>query len=312
LVQGGDSAVLLVGFHGGDGPDAINNVRAFPGGDSPYELLAASEQSLTELRKFLFDPNVGYFLYVVNALKTESRILLYMGLKLVNGNQWRYEGVYVSDELHHPFDVVFAFDGHMYVSSQDSRRITSYSERGAEAVRFGPEYKKLRGLAYDVGREQLYVADAEGQAGEGRGDTGCVYVLDRYAQPRCTPIEVHEPVHLAYDQAHGWLFIGSESKNAVYAWNPASPSSPPVKVVWNETGQPNVKATAGIALEEGGSPEYATLYVASRLGKQILSYPLDFSSGAPVWSPRKASIALDEAQLGENPEFVGIEGATYG
>jgi hypothetical protein len=304
--------VLLVGFHGGDAPGAINNVRAFPEGESTYELLAASEQPLTELRKFLFDPGVGYFLYVVNALKTESRILLYMGLKPVNGNQWRYEGVYVSDKLRHPFDVVFAFDGHMYVSSQDTNRVTSYSERGAEGEWFGLEFKKLRGLAYDAGREQLYVADAEGDAGEGKGKTGCVYVLDRDGQPRRKPIEVPEPVHLAYDQAHGWLFIGSESKNAVYAWNPASPSSPPIKLVCNQPGEPNIEATAGIALEERGSPAYATLYVASRLGKQILSYPLDFSSGAPVWQPREASVALDEAQLGENPEFVGIKGATYG
>jgi hypothetical protein len=139
-----------------------------------------------------------------------------------------------------------------------------------------------------------------------------VYVLDRDGQPRRKSIEVPEPVHLAYDQAHGWLFIGSESKNAVYAWNPASPSSPPIKLVCNQPGEPNIEATAGIALEERGSPAYATLYVASRLGKQILSYPLDFSSGAPVWQPREASVALDEAQLGENPEFVGIKGATYG
>jgi hypothetical protein len=300
--------MLLVGFHGGGEQGEINNVRAFPEGQPSYELLAASEQPLMELRKFLFDPNVGYFLYVANALKTESQILLYSGLRQVDGNQWLYEGVYVADKLRHPFDVVFAFGGHMYVSSQDTNSVTSYSERGAKAAPFAAGFTKLRGLAYDAARQQLYVADA----GDGKANLGRVTVLDRNAKPRCPPIAVPEPVHLVYDQGHEWLFIGSERENAVYAWNPARPTSPPVMVVWNEAGNPSLNATAGIALEERGSPAYATLYVASRLGKQVLSYPLDFSDGTPQWQPREASVALDEAQLGDNPEFVGIRGGVYG
>jgi DNA-binding beta-propeller fold protein YncE len=296
--------MLLVGFHGGAEQGRVNNVRAYPDGKPPYDLLAPSAQKLIELRKFVFAPNGRQLLYVANALKSESRVLLYNGERLVNG-QWQFQGVSVTDKLSHPFDIVFAFEGWMFVSSQDTRRITRYTSPGTEGVDFGPLFTTLRGLAYDRDRQALYAADAGDEKHPGK-----VLILDRNGRqpPPFSPVEVPQPVHLLYDEAHGWLFIGSEKENAVYAWNPVG-EAPPQPVVWNKTGEPNIDATAGLALETT-APSRATLYVASRKTKQILSYPLDFTSGTPRWSPQEAFKRL--SGLPDEPEFVGIQGSPYG
>jgi DNA-binding beta-propeller fold protein YncE len=292
---------LLVSFHGGDSKGSINNIVAFPqDGGKPYDLLSpptlsAGANSLKELRKFLFDPT-GSCLYVANGSKERNQVLRFLP-PLGSGKQWRYGGIFISAELDHPFDVIFGFGGDLFVTSQDKNWVSRYAASGAGKGVFAEGFEGVRGLAFDGSR--LYVADPVAgrvcQFDEEGNETGA--------------FTVNEPIHLLYDPARKWLLIGSEADNSVLAWTPTKPSAPPVTVIAG--GGAKIDRTAGLALP-ASSGTTADLLVVSRVKRQVLAFPLDFSSGKPVWNPIKRKVVLDEKQMPDEPEFVGIQGQLYG
>jgi DNA-binding beta-propeller fold protein YncE len=290
---------LLVSFHGGGGAGSINNVVAFDGGTTEDLLSTASTSAvvhpLRELRKFLFSPS-GHHLYVANGSKDLNQVLRFTPSSQAGG-QWQYESIYASDQLAHPFDVVFGFGDALFVSNQDTNVVTSYASANSPADSFVEGFTAVRGLAYDG--TNLYVADS------GNGQVG-VYDAGR---TKVGDFEVAQPVHLLYDPANRWLFVGSESGDSVLAWNPATPAAAPITVV--SGAEPKIDHTAGLALQPG-SGRTATLYVVSRVGRQVLSFPLDFSSGQPAWTPETTTVVLTGAQLSDDPEFVGVQGGLYG
>lgn len=294
------SVPLLVSFHGGQGKDKINNVVAFDAGGETYDLLSTATPSavvhpLRELRKFLFDP-AGSRLYVANGSKDLNQVLRFSP-PVESGKQWRYEGVFATKNLVHPFDVVFGFGGDLFVSSQDKAWVTRYPVPGGGGNVFAKDFESVRGLAFDG--SHLFVADSQ---------AGRVYRYDQGGE-EVDHVKVSKPVHLLYEPARRWLLIGSEADDSVLAWSPAKPSDPPTKVV--SGSQAAIDHTAGLALLPD-SATTAALFVVSRVGKQVLSFPLDFSSGRPVWTPTKRKVVLHEHQLTDEPEFVGIQGGLYG
>jgi hypothetical protein len=290
----------LVSFHGGASAGSINNVVAFPEGGGEYDFLSTATLSavvhpLKELRKFLFDPK-GQSLYVANGSKELNQVLRFSP-PLAPGKQWRYEGIFASKGLAHPFDLVFGFEGDLFVSSQDRNWVTRHPLSGAGGGVFAESFESVRGLAFDG--SHIYIADPK---------AGRVY---RYKPDgkKADHIKVKQPVHLLYDPVRKWLLIGSEGDNAVLAWSPTKPSDPPTTVV--SGAKAAIDHTAGLALLPG-SKTTASLYIVSRVGRQVLSFPLDFSSGRPVWKPTTRTVVLHREQLTDEPEFVGIEGGLYG
>lgn len=292
--------IPLVSFHGGGSSGSINNIVAFPEGGKAFDLLSTATLSavvhpLKELRKFLFDP-AGRRLYVANGSKDLNQVLRFSP-PLQPGKQWRYEGVFASKGLAHPFDVVFGFEGDLFVSSQDKGWVTRYPLTGVGGGVFAEGFESVRGLAFDG--SHIYIADSK---------AGRIY---RYKPDgnEVGHIKAKEPVHLLYEPARKWLLIGSEGDNSVLMWSPARPSDSPVTVV--SGAKAAIDHTAGIALLPT-SGTTASLYVVSRVGKQVLSFPLDFSSGQPVWKPTTRKVVLHEKQLTDEPEFVGIQGGLFG
>ncbi|HTZ85312.1 MAG TPA: hypothetical protein VMB05_01465 [Solirubrobacteraceae bacterium] len=290
---------LLVSFHGGE--EAINNVIAFPPGEPSRPLLSAATidavvHPLRELRKFLFSADRSE-LYVANGWKKLNQVVRFSAPEQA-GEPWRYEKVFTNEPqgIAHPFDLVFGFAGELFVSNQDSEAVTSYNASG-ELDQTLKDFDEVRGLAFDG--KLLYVADA------GKGH---VAAYDEDLE-KVLKIPIPQPVHLLYEPAHHWLLIGSESQNAVYAWNATQPSAKPVELIAKTN--PKIDHTAGMALELLAG-DRGILYVASRVGQQILAFPLDLSKSMPVWSPAATKVVLDQAELGDEPEFVGIEGGLYG
>jgi hypothetical protein len=284
---------LLVTVHGG-GAGTINTVRAFPDVGPSYDLLVDSPP-MKELRKFLFDATVEH-LYIANAAKDHSRILVFT--PDAAKTKWQFESEFTPDGLSHPFDIAFGFGGDLFVSNQDTNRVTRYTTAGKQIETVPFVFKAVRGLAYDD--EYLYVADSG-------TEPGYVAAFDEQWNKHWIPVE--QPVHLLWDAAHRRLFIGSESENSVLVWNPADRAAPPLAVI--PSGESPIDHTAGVALEYG-PVGYATLYVASRVGKKIFSFPLDFTRRTPQWKPRTATEVLKPGELKEEPEFVGIAGGAYG
>jgi hypothetical protein len=153
--------------------------------------------------------------------------------------------------------------------------------------------KDVRGLAFDG--TYLYVAES---------GAGVVRALDA-SQRQAAAIAVDQPVHLLFDGAR-WLYIGSESADAVYVYDTTAPPGTGAVELIHGKGA-GIEATAGLALRVGASRETATLYVASRKGKRVLSYPLSGLDATPVWSPPTSTVYLD--QLADNPEFIGFPAA---
>jgi DNA-binding beta-propeller fold protein YncE len=289
---------LLVSFHGG--ADGINNVIAFPPGEAQRPLTSPASidaivHPLRELRKFLFSPDEGG-LYVANGWNQMNQVVRFAP---PDGSvePWHFERVFADDGISHPFDLVLAFGGELFVSNQDSGAVTSYNAAGELDRKLEDGFKAVRGLAFDG--EFLYVADSGNER---------VVAYDEGLK-KAHKVSVSQPVHLLYEPTHRWLLIGSESENAVYAWNPAQPKSPAVELV--AKANPKIDHTAGMALELLPDNR-GMLYVASRKGRQILAFPLDLSGSMPVWSPKTTEVVLGPEELEEEPEFVGIQGGLYG
>ncbi len=291
----GRASTLLVSFHGGDEPGSINNIYSFTGAGTPRAILEVPpSQKLSELRKFLFDPS-GAYLYVANAYKHLSQVLRFRP-GVGPQETWLLEGVYAEALIDHPFDVIAGPGGSLLVSNQDSRAVTKVNGKEVEEPFAGGfKFSEIRGLAYDG--KYVYVADA---------GLNAVIAFDASGNPTGSALKLRRPVHLLYDPANGWLFIGSEAENAVYVWRPAQPGIAPAKLIAGS--RPPIDHTAGMALQLEPQ-ERATLYVASRLAKQVLGFELTYSASQAHWSG-ETGIALDK--LKDNPEFVGIPRGLYG
>jgi hypothetical protein len=219
---------------------------------------------------------------------------------------WVFDDVFASDGLAHPFDLAFGSDGTLFVSNQDSNEVTTYDTAGnCGSLCIDPGFKKVRGLAFHG--TYLYVADAGGDA---------VTVYD--GSGTCVrSIHVKRPVHLLCDTA-GWLWIGSErkggtdgqdgtdgedGKDAVYAFHTGDvPSGEAVRIVHGA----GIDHTAGLCVLPSPSGQAATLLVASRLGRQILSFPIEYADGAPTQTRATPTVVLDKDVLIDNPEFVAL------
>src|SRR5262249_44740255 len=117
-----------------------------------------------ELRGFVPGPGSdSNHLYVVEAYKDASNIYRFTS---DSKGKWKDGKVFASDGLSHPFDAVFGPDGHLYVSNQDSNKITYYEGpsnkhpgklKGTFGTKSQPVFNTLRGIAW-AGSE-LYAAD---------------------------------------------------------------------------------------------------------------------------------------------------------
>jgi hypothetical protein len=151
--------------------------------------------------------------------------------------------------------------------------------------------KKVRGIAFDG--KHLYIADA---------DAGSVTAYDSAANPVAV-FQVEAPMHLLYDGSR-WLYVGSETANAVVACDTHHVTA--AKTVEVISGDTRIDHTAGLALADSGDGSTVTMFVSSRERRQILSYPLSFSGGAPKWTSRTPNVVLDSNSLADDPEFVTI------
>jgi hypothetical protein len=306
---------LAVSFHGGATLPGINNVYAFAQGKDGRVMLGAPNApdlgmmpALSELRAFVVSSD-GSFLFVANGSKDRNQVVRFTAGS-TGEPVWVFHDVYASEGLSHPFDLVHAFDGSLFVSNQDTDTVTCHATAGGPATTFATGFSEVRGLAFDG--TYLYVADVG-------ADTVSIYDA---TGAKVGTLDVKRPVHLLFD-ASGWLWIGSERgedaadaaipsgahdddhHDAVYAYDTAkAPAGDVVKVVHGaSTG---LDHTAGLCLVAGPTTKSATLLVASRVGHRILAYPIDLSHHSPSWSPSTSQTVLGGDVLLDDPEFIAI------
>jgi hypothetical protein len=299
--------VFLVSFHGGTTGSSINNLGVFssdgtardpfyalgPAASSAGSGAAATSigalPSLNELRAVL---STSTALYVVNAYKDFSQVLIFEPTASTDGF-WAFTGVYADKaaELAHPFDVIAGPSG-LLVSNQDTNDVVSFTGPGATGTVVQSGFSAVRGLAWDG--QALYVADS---------GADLVHLYPDADSSKVTSFPVEKPVHLLYDDGTQTLFIGSEKDNSVLVFDttsPASSSNPQTLIHGSKSG---LDHTAGLALIDVTGTT-ATLLVASRVGHQVISYPLALVDGAWTWQPATRTTFLHEHQLGDDPEFI--------
>jgi hypothetical protein len=284
---------LSISFHGGSSANSINNILAVPTSGSFVPQLAPNSRgslpALSELRGFFTDSNGN--LYVLNSHKDFSNILTFEAPSAA-GDPYTFTGVFASgakDGLSHPFCAVLASDGHIYVSNQDplsgqtSSAITYYegpsmAHPGKYKGVFADSFITLRGIATDG--TYWYVAD------EGDSKTpAAVWIYDSSGKRQSNSLSVNQPVHLLYDGSR-YLYIGSESDNAVYRYDTKNGGAP-AKFISSLTTAP-IDRTAGVAISG------QTIYVASRKGQLVNQYPLSNSSAGTTYVKG----------LADQPEFI--------
>ena len=276
---------LIISFHGSSS-GKHNKLKTFPALGN----ILTEPPELQEPRGFLLGPGSdSNHLYVVNAYKNASLIYRY-----TSGASGTYTDgeVFASDDLSHPFDAAFGPDGHLYVSNQDSNKITYYEGptdkhpgklKGTFGTTSQPEFSTLRGIAW-VG-SALYAADE---------DAG-VLGFNSDGSSNSVTIPVKNPVHLFYDGSR-YLYIGSGSGNSVWVWDTSKQiKTNPAEIVGSKQ-TPAIDATAGIALPGDGN-----LYVASRKANVLIQYPIDVTQNPPAVSNGQVL----SPGLKDNPEFVG-------
>jgi hypothetical protein len=300
---------LAVGFHGGATLPGINNVYTFAEGGAGRLVLGALNApdpgmmpALSELRAFVPSDD-GAFLFVANGSKERNQVLRFT--PGTSGEPpWVFHDVYAADGLSHPFDIVVGFGGDLFVSNQDTNTVTRHSTPGGQATTFADGFTEVRGLAFDG--TYLYVADVG-------GDTLGIYDESDGSGVLAGTVSVKRPVHLLVD-TNGWLWIGSEQgkdkahdehHDTVYAYATShAPTGDAVKVIHgHKTG---LDHTAGLCLLPGPTSESATLLVASRVGRQVLAFPIDLKNHTPSWDPQTSTIVLGNDALLDNPEFIAL------
>ncbi len=291
----------FVTFHGGDDTHAFNNIHVYTTdgdeADPDKALKKDDDVELNEVRGFTTDAAGN--LYVVNAHKSLSQILLYAPPSSSSG-KYTFQRVFAHKGLSHPFDAVFGPDGDLYVASQDSNAVTVYvGPDSADPDGQGPGTFKgtfisgvgrLRGIACDG--KTWYAADADANAVR-------MYNLD--GDQMSTSIAIQEPIHLLYDGSR-YLYIGSGDGGSVLVYDTQNPGEASDNQFAPSTyisgGDPAIDQTAGLAFGNDGC-----FYVASRKGKQILKYPINDTT-PPTADAGQVSVFLDD--LKDNPEFLTL------
>lgn len=327
--------VWYVTFHGGEDAkprhrdksesaeaDAAtwNNVHVFslegqPIGKALDVHSLPKDLELRELRGFAFGP--GGDLFIANAYKNSSQVLRFAGAPDDKGKH-AFREVYVERHednpgLHHPFDVTFGPDGHLYVPSQDTNVVGRYFGPDTTHVAPGtpmPHPEALEGVKEKHLLPGTFVPSHELAPSGVRtvrraifGPDGDLYVADRdthsvkrYDGERGTLLreyrhdELTTPVHLLFHDEGGVLLVGSRDEHAVFA-------------IDTETGQITtfVQPSAGGLQKPSGmafGPD-GKLYVCSRDSRQVLRF--DASTGEP--DPRPF---LDQDALEDFPEFIAL------
>jgi DNA-binding beta-propeller fold protein YncE len=300
----------LVSFHGGNDDVSINNLGVFNGSNSPASPFYAlgptpatqphpgALPALRELRAFA--PNQDRsLLYVVNAYQAFSQVLTFV--PTLDGSHFAFQPALSDKKLSHPFALVVGWNDELYVSNQDGSHDAVVSiTPGSGTVRTFPteNVEAPRGLAFDG--TYLYLADAS-------ANTVAAYARSGSRKPAYR-WSVSTPVHLMYDGAR-YLYIGSEKDNAVLVADTRNVSERPQPLVSGNVA--GINRTAGLALV---TDDNATgLYVCSRDGYQILTYPLTFSAtGAPQWDGQTVGVFVGDQYLPDKPEFIAYVGAPNG
>jgi WD40 repeat protein len=270
---------------------------------------------LRELRGFAFGPDGDFF--IANAFKDSSQVLRFAGTPDDKGKH-AFREVYVERHennpgLHHPFDVTFGPDGHLYVPSQDTNVVGRYFGPETSHAAPGepmPHPEALRGVNKKHLLPGTFVPSHEHAPSGLRtvrraifGPDGDLYVADRdthsvkrYDGQHGTLLREYRhddlttPVHLLFHSGDGTLLVGSRDEHAIFA-------------VDTETGRITtfVQPSAGGLQKPSGmafGPD-GKLYVCSRDSRQVLRF--DATTGEP--DPRPF---LDQDTLEDFPEFITL------
>jgi sugar lactone lactonase YvrE len=292
---------------------SINNVVGYTAAGDPLPspvLAVPGSVTLSELRGMAFDAQQN--LYVANAHKSESMILAFGAPGPDGTRSLLGTGPFSTDSpsnpgLVHPYGLAFDPAGNLLVSSQDTFVVTRLGADGTPtAVAPGlqsaypgvtflpgtvvpadagsgpppPEPTGLqapRGIAVDS-QGTLYAADNAAQKVRAYDATTGVYKGDVLTKDQ----NDGNPVGLLL--AGSTLYVTSEGTDNVMAVNLSDNSVR--EVVKKTTGDVSLDHPSGIALGADGA-----LYVASRVGRQILRFDLAAGTG---------SVFVDK--LGDEPE----------
>jgi streptogramin lyase len=308
-------------FHGGEGPHTWNNIHVFDLAGNPLGKALDTHSlpdglQLRELRGFAFGPDGD--LYVANAYKDASQVLRFTGTPGADGKH-AFRDIFVERHaanpgLDHPFAVVFAPDGNLYVSSQDTNLVGRYFGPAAAGGKPGSAMPHPPAL-HDIDRSDLppgtfvpsHKAVASGVRAVRRaifGPDGDLFVADRdtdsvkrydgasgalrreYQHGHLTT-----PVHLIMHPEDGALLAGSRDRHAVLAIDIGSGS---VEALVAPRGG-GLRSPSGMAFGPEGR-----LYVCSRDGRQVLRF--DATTGEPDAVP-----FIDD--LADLPEFIALVGS---
>ena len=327
--------VWYVTFHGGDspkphhgnksasdetGPETWNNIHVFsldgqPLGKALDVHSLPKDLELRELRGFAFGPGGDFF--IANAFKDSSQVLRFAGSP-DDGGKHIFREVFVERHhdnpgLHHPFDVTFGPDGHLYVPSQDTNVVgryfgpeTSHAEPGApmphpEALH-GADKKHLLPGTFVPSQEHapsgvrtvrraifgpdgdLYVADRDTHSVK-RYDGRLGTLLREYRHDELTT-----PVHLLFQDDGRVLLVGSRDEHAIFAIDTETGHV----TTFVQPGAGGLQKPSGMAFGPDNK-----LYVCSRDSRQILRF--DATTGEP--DPRPF---LDQDTLEDFPEFITL------
>jgi DNA-binding beta-propeller fold protein YncE len=247
----------------------------------------AGEPAFDELRGFVF---AGAGVLVANASGSASSVLSFAPPA---APAWGFsQGVFISDNLTHPFDIVVGPSGDFFVSNQSHKDqggndITFYHPHsGAYKGTFAKGFTKLRGLAYDG--TSLYAADT---------GAGTVTIYDANGK-QTGSLSVSDACHLLYDGTR-YLYVASE-KHGIFSYDTQASSAGGKHGVQPfldaKQANPPLSAIAGLAFGDDDA-----VYVCDRDAKIVARYPLVAGSDPPACNPAGTTFI---GPLDDSPEFI--------
>jgi len=258
-----------ISFHGGS--SGVNNILVYHNSGHQHshpDLLPAggSNPALQELRGFCI---VGDSLYVVNAYKKYSQILVYQAG--ADGG-YSFKEVFASKDtinsILHPYDLTFDPQGHCYISSQDNNVVTGL--KSADSSLEIASYLQQQYPAPDKFLAGTIVASSIGALP---------------GVPAPTPPNVPAPQGLTVSFTgdkdkrvansvrgvlfyNGYLYVADEPANAVKVYDGSTGK------LYGQIAGENLKSPVQLLLAKTG-----VLYISSSGNDSVVSY--DLSQGAP-------------------------------